>query len=61
MGFLFGDANFGQVVNNRLSFDFELAGQFVNTNLSFFCHPARLRSLLVARFRRFFGGSLFFR
>ncbi len=38
--FLFRDADLGQVINHRLGFHFQLAGQFVNANLSFVCHPA---------------------
>jgi hypothetical protein len=37
---LFFDADFRQVVDNRLGFDFQLASQFVNSYLGFVSHPA---------------------
>jgi len=36
MGFLLGDANFGQHIENRFALDFEFPGQIVNSNLT---HP----------------------
>jgi hypothetical protein len=39
VGFFLSDAGLRQVVNQRFGFDFQLAGQFVDSNLSFVCHP----------------------
>jgi hypothetical protein len=36
MGFLLGDADFGQHIENRFALDFQLPGQIVNSNLT---HP----------------------
>jgi len=36
MGFLLGDADFGQHIENRFALDFQFPGQIVNSNLT---HP----------------------
>ena len=36
MGLLLGDANFGQRIEDRLAFDFQLSGQIIDSNLT---HP----------------------
>jgi len=36
MGLLLGDANFGQRIEDRLAFDFQLPGQIIDSNLT---HP----------------------
>jgi hypothetical protein len=38
MGLLLGDANFRQILNKHSGFNFKLARQFVNSNLTWFCH-----------------------
>jgi hypothetical protein len=38
MRLLFGDANFRQILNKHSGFNFKLARQFVNSNLTWFCH-----------------------
>jgi hypothetical protein len=45
---LFGDAGFGQIVNDRFGFDFQFPSQLVNPNLSFVSHSWALRFLLCA-------------
>jgi hypothetical protein len=36
----FADANLRQEVNDHLGFDFELASQLIDPNLTFVAHPA---------------------
>ena len=44
-----GDSNFGQVIEDRSAFDFELACQIVNANLThLLCFVSPLRSSPVA-------------
>jgi hypothetical protein len=60
VSFLLRDAEAGQKVDDGLCFDFELAGQLVNSNLIGVGHALRsghllLRSLFVVFFWNFFG------
>jgi hypothetical protein len=38
MRLFLGDANFRQILNKHSGFNFKLARQFVNSNLTWFCH-----------------------
>ena len=67
MGLFLRDAEAGQKVDDGLCFDFELAGQLVNSNLISVGHAFRsghllLRILFVVFFRNLlrFGGGLSF-
>jgi len=62
MSFFLGDPEAGQKVNDGLCFDFELAGQLVDSNLIGVGHALRsghllLRRLFVVFFRNWFGFS----